>query len=94
MLTKVMGLELGAHKVRVQTVGSKVNLETFRLQIRVNTVNPTVVMTAMGKKAWSDPTKAGTMLSRTPMGRFAGKCYYVTGNCVKIPARTLFQRCR
>lgn len=53
MLSKVMGLELGPHK------------------IRVNTVNPTVVMTAMGKKAWSDPTKAGAMRSRIPLGRFA-----------------------
>lgn len=52
MLTKVMGLELGPHK------------------IRVNAVNPTVVMTAMGKKAWSDPSKSGTMLSRIPLGRF------------------------
>lgn len=35
-------------------------------------MNPTVVMTAMGKKAWSDPSKAGTMLSRIPLGRFVG----------------------
>ena len=30
-------------------------------------------MTTMGKQAWSDPEKAGVMLSRTPMGRFAGE---------------------
>ena len=42
-------------------------------QIRVNAVNPTVVMTAMGKKAWSDPGKAAGMLSRIPLGRFVGK---------------------
>ena len=39
--------------------------------IHVNTVNPTVVMTAMGKKAWGDPAKAGPMLSRIPMRKFA-----------------------
>ena len=39
--------------------------------IRTNCVNPTVVMTAMGRKAWSDPVKAGPMLARIPVGRFA-----------------------
>nr|XP_019591132.1 PREDICTED: L-xylulose reductase [Rhinolophus sinicus] len=53
MLTKVMALELGPHK------------------IRVNAVNPTVVMTAMGQVNWSDPQKAKTMLDRIPLGRFA-----------------------
>ncbi|XP_012632688.1 L-xylulose reductase [Microcebus murinus] len=53
MLTKVMALELGPHK------------------IRVNAVNPTVVMTPMGKANWSDPHKAKTMLDRIPLGRFA-----------------------
>ncbi|PNI21603.1 DCXR isoform 15, partial [Pan troglodytes] len=54
MLTKVMALELGPHK------------------IRVNAVNPTVVMTPMGQAAWSDPHKAKTMLDRIPLGKFAG----------------------
>nr|KAF6415457.1 dicarbonyl and L-xylulose reductase [Molossus molossus] len=53
MLTKVMALELGPHK------------------IRVNAVNPTVVMTPMGKANWSDPRKAKTILDRIPLGRFA-----------------------
>lgn len=53
MLTKMMGLELGPHK------------------IRVNAVNPTVVMTDMGKLAWSDPAKAKPMLARIPLGKFA-----------------------
>uniref|UniRef100_H0X6Z7 L-xylulose reductase n=1 Tax=Otolemur garnettii TaxID=30611 RepID=H0X6Z7_OTOGA len=53
MLTKVMALELGPHK------------------IRVNAVNPTVVMTPMGQANWSDPHKAKAMLDRIPLGRFA-----------------------
>ncbi|XP_054988289.1 L-xylulose reductase isoform X1 [Sorex araneus] len=53
MLTKVMALELGPHK------------------IRVNAVNPTVVMTPMGQANWSDPQKAKSMLDRIPLGRFA-----------------------
>jgi len=39
--------------------------------IRTNCVNPTVVLTAMGRLAWSDPVKAEPMLSRIPVGRFA-----------------------
>lgn len=38
--------------------------------IRVNAVNPTVTRTPMAAKAWSDPEKAGGMLSRIPLGRF------------------------
>lgn len=46
-------------------------LELGPYQIRVNSVNPTVVMTDMGRVGWSDPTKARTMTSRIPLGRFA-----------------------
>nr|CAH0111916.1 unnamed protein product [Daphnia galeata] len=53
MLSKVMALELGQHK------------------IRVNCVNPTVVLTEMGKLGWSDPLKSGPMLAGIPLGRFA-----------------------
>ncbi|XP_053150460.1 L-xylulose reductase isoform X3 [Hemicordylus capensis] len=53
MLTKTMALELGPHR------------------IRVNSVNPTVVMTAMGRLNWTDPQKAGPMINRIPLGKFA-----------------------
>ena len=39
--------------------------------IRVNGVHPTVTLTPMGAKAWSDPAKAAGMLNRIPVGRFA-----------------------
>ncbi|XP_065197913.1 L-xylulose reductase-like isoform X2 [Sycon ciliatum] len=52
-LTRVMALELGPHK------------------IRVNSVNPTVVLTAMGRENWSDPAVAKPMLDHIPLGRFA-----------------------
>ena len=52
-LTAVMAVELGEHR------------------IRVNSVNPTVVLTEMGKRAWSDPAKGGPMLARIPLRRFA-----------------------
>jgi NAD(P)-dependent dehydrogenase (short-subunit alcohol dehydrogenase family) len=39
--------------------------------IRVNGVHPTVTLTPMAVKAWSDPAKAAAMLARIPLGRFA-----------------------
>ncbi|XP_039990802.1 L-xylulose reductase isoform X2 [Xiphias gladius] len=46
-------------------------LELGPHQIRVNSVNPTVVMTEMGRLGWSNPEKAKIMVSRIPLGRFA-----------------------
>jgi L-xylulose reductase len=45
--------------------------ELGRMGIRVNAVNPTVTLTPMAVKAWSDPAKSSGMLSRIPLGRFA-----------------------
>ena len=53
------------HLMRVMT------LELGPNGIRVNCINPTVVMTEMGRKAWSDPAKAETLLKAIPLGRFA-----------------------
>jgi len=39
--------------------------------IRCNSVNPTVVLTPMGEKAWSNPEKANPMLDSIPLHRFA-----------------------
>ncbi|XP_019865188.1 L-xylulose reductase-like [Aethina tumida] len=38
--------------------------------IRVNSVNPTVIMTDMGKKFWSDPKVANPLLDKIPLKRF------------------------
>ena len=48
-------------------------LELGEHGIRVNCVNPTVVLTSMGKLAWSDPAKAGPMLDKIPLGRLVFK---------------------
>jgi L-xylulose reductase len=45
--------------------------ELGRQGIRVNCINPTVTLTPMAIKAWSDPAKSAGMLSRIPLGRFA-----------------------
>lgn len=55
------------------------------LQIRVNAVNPTVVMTPMGRTNWSDPHKAKVMLDRIPLGKFAGKLGRRPGWCLPGP---------
>ena len=44
----------------------------FFYQIRVNAVNPTAVMTDIGKLGWADPAKAKVMLDKIPLGRFSG----------------------
>jgi len=68
---------LGDHTVYCATKGAldmvtKVAaLEFGPHKIRVNAVNPTVTMTEMGKVGWSDPAKAGPMLAKIPLGRFA-----------------------
>lgn len=46
-------------------------LELGQHGIRCNAVNPTVVMTDMGKMAWGDEDKAAPMLDRIPLDRFA-----------------------
>lgn len=46
-------------------------LELGPYNIRVNCVNPTVVMTDMGRLGWSEPEKAEQMLSKIPLHRFA-----------------------
>jgi len=51
-------------------------LELGPHNIRVNTVNPTVVLTELGRSAWADPQKGGEMKAKIPLGRFAGKSLF------------------
>lgn len=60
-----------ATKGAVDQLSKVMALELGPHNIRVNCVNPTVVLTEMGKIGWSDPQKAITMLSKIPLGRFA-----------------------
>lgn len=50
------------------TIG--LSLELGPRNIRVNTVCPTAVLTAMGRLAWSDPAKANGLKSKIPLNRF------------------------
>ena len=60
-----------ATKAAIDAVTKVSALEYGPYNIRVNSVNPTVVMTDMGKIGWSDPVKANDMLSKIPLHRFA-----------------------
>ncbi|KAJ8923050.1 hypothetical protein NQ315_001599 [Exocentrus adspersus] len=66
--------------------------------IRVNAVNPTVIMTDMGRLGWSDPKVAGPMLEKIPLRRFgevqevvdavvyllSDKSSMITGTCLPV----------
>ena len=45
---------------------------SFAYQIRVNSVQPTIVMTEMGRAYWNTPEKSDPYMRRTPVGHFAG----------------------
>jgi NAD(P)-dependent dehydrogenase (short-subunit alcohol dehydrogenase family) len=60
-----------ASKAGLDQLTAVMAVELGKHSIRVNSVNPTVVLTEMGKRAWSDPAKGGPMLARIPLGRFA-----------------------
>jgi len=60
-----------ASKAAMDHVGRVMALELGPKKIRTNAVNPTVVMTDMGRKNWSDPEVAKPMLDKIPLGKFA-----------------------
>ena len=78
-VTFLLQVGLRNHAIYCSTKGALdslsrvMGLELGEYGIRVNCVNPTVVMTAMGRLGWQDSTKAKPMLDRIPLHRFAGK---------------------
>ncbi|XP_026725277.1 L-xylulose reductase-like [Trichoplusia ni] len=59
-----------ASKAALDAMTRSMALELGPYGIRVNSVNPTVIMTEMAKVGWSDPARANEMLSKIPLGRF------------------------
>lgn len=59
-----------ATKAALDSLTRSLSLELSDREIRVNSVNPTVVMTKMGQENWSDPCKAKPLLDRIPLHRF------------------------
>lgn len=60
-----------ASKAAVDSLTQSLALELGPKKIRVNSVNPTVVLTDMGRANWSNPAKSGPLLDRIPLHRFA-----------------------
>lgn len=60
-----------ASKAALDALTRAMALELGPHGIRVNAVNPTVIMTAMAKVGWSDPDKAAEMKAKIPLGRYA-----------------------
>ena len=57
-------------KAALDMVTKQFALELGPHQIRVNSVNPTVLLTDMGIEHWSEPVKANRLKSLTPLARF------------------------
>lgn len=87
-----------ASKAALDSLTKSLALELSPRRIRVNSVNPTVILTSMGRANWSDPAKSEPLLNRIPLHRFgemhevcepiifllSDRSSYVTGNLMPI----------
>jgi NAD(P)-dependent dehydrogenase (short-subunit alcohol dehydrogenase family) len=64
-------ISYGASKAAVDSITRVSALELGRYGIRVNAVNPTVVMTPMSAFYWGRPEIEGPFLEQMPLGRWA-----------------------
>ncbi len=64
-------ISYGSSKAAVDNITRVSALELGRYDIRVNSVNPTVVMTPMSAWYWGRPEIEGPFLSAMPLGRWA-----------------------
>jgi len=64
-------MSYGASKAAVDSITRVSAYELARYGIRVNGVNPTVVMTEMAKRTWGRPEIGGPFLAQMPLGRWA-----------------------
>lgn len=58
-----------ATKAAIDSLTRSLAFEFGPRKIRVNSVNPTVILTKMGRENWSDPAKSEPLLNRIPMHR-------------------------
>ncbi|XP_045187363.2 L-xylulose reductase-like [Mercenaria mercenaria] len=77
-ISSVAGIRTTSNHLCYSTSKAALDMMTLSLayelgpkKIRVNSVNPTIVMTELGKKGWSDPEKKAAALAKIPVGRFA-----------------------
>lgn len=63
-------ISYSASKAALDSITRVAALELGKYNIRVNSVNPTAVMTNMSKRYWSRPDIAGPFLAQMPLGRY------------------------
>lgn len=61
----------GASKAALDSLTMTMAHELGPFGIRTNSINPVITLTPMAERAWSEPAKAGAMLARIPLRRFA-----------------------
>jgi L-xylulose reductase len=59
-----------ASKSGLDALTKSLAVELGPRKIRVNSINPTVILTRMGRENWSDPKKAEPLLNKIPLRRF------------------------
>ncbi len=64
-------ISYGSSKAALDNITRVAALELGKYNIRVNSVNPTVVMTEMSAFYWGRPDIAGPFLDQMPLGRWA-----------------------
>jgi NAD(P)-dependent dehydrogenase (short-subunit alcohol dehydrogenase family) len=64
-------ISYGSSKAALDAITRVSALELGKYNIRVNSVNPTAVMTPMSASYWSRPEVQGPFLQRMPLGRWA-----------------------
>jgi L-xylulose reductase len=64
-------ISYGSSKAALDNITRVSALELGRYGIRVNSVNPTVVMTPISSGHWSQPEVAEPFLEQMPLGRWA-----------------------
>ncbi|XP_002731193.1 L-xylulose reductase-like [Saccoglossus kowalevskii] len=60
-----------ASKASIDAITKNMAFELGPHKIRCNAVNPTVVLTELGKRSWSAPERSGPLINRIPLRKFA-----------------------
>lgn len=87
-----------ASKAAVDAITRNMALELGQFNIRVNSVNPTAILTDMGRLYWMDESRQGSLTSRMPLHRLgeeqeavdvimyllSDRCTLVTGASIAV----------
>ncbi|XP_004518815.1 L-xylulose reductase [Ceratitis capitata] len=79
-----------ATKAALDSLTRSLALELGPRQIRVNSVNPTVVLTKMGRDNWSDEKKSGPLLAHIPLNRFCEINEVIDGIAYLLSSKSTF----